>query len=75
MRLLNLDSDGVRKLIAQLDKEVETIRNDALKMCWYMRGGISYTDILNLSASERTAISKIIEENLETTKNTKMPFF
>lgn len=75
MRLLNLDNEGVKKLIAQLDKEVETIRHDSLKMCWYMRGGISYTDILNLSQAERTAINKIIEENLETTKNTKMPFF
>ncbi len=44
-------------------------------MAWYMRGGISYTDILNLSMQEREAISKIIEDNLETTKNSKMPFF
>ena len=40
-----------------------------------MRGGISYIDVLNLSGSERAAIGKIVEENLETTKNTKMPFF
>jgi hypothetical protein len=40
-----------------------------------MRGGISYTDILNLSVGEREAISKIIEDNLETTKNTNLPFF
>jgi hypothetical protein len=58
-----------------LEKEVETIKSDALKMSWYMRGGISYIDVLNLSGSERAAIAKIIEENLETTKNTKMPFF
>ena len=75
MRLLGLDSEDVKKLVSQLEKEVETIRHDAMKMCWYMRGGISYTDIMNLSSLERNNISKIIEENLETTKNTKMPFF
>lgn len=75
MRLLGLDSEEVKKLISQLEKEVSTIKHDALKMCWYMRGGISYVDMMNLSSDERTAIAKIIEENLETTKNTKMPFF
>lgn len=44
-------------------------------MAWYMRGGASYEDILNMSDLERTVINKIIEENLETTEKTKLPFF
>lgn len=40
-----------------------------------MRGGASYEDILNMSDLERTVINKIIEENLETTEKTKLPFF
>ena len=44
-------------------------------MTWYMRGGVSYTDVLNMSADERDAITEIIEDNLETTKKTSMPFF
>lgn len=40
-----------------------------------MRGGASYEDILNMSTMERNAIMAIVEQNLETTKNTKMPFF
>lgn len=44
-------------------------------MSWFMRGGVSYVDILNMSSNERKTINKIIEENLETTKNSKMPFF
>jgi len=40
-----------------------------------MRGGVSYEDLLNMSSSERNAIGKIIEENLETTKKSGMPFF
>lgn len=44
-------------------------------MSWYMRGGATYEDILNMSEPERNAISKIIEGNLETTKNSKLPFF
>ena len=44
-------------------------------MAWYMRGGVSYEDILNMSDSERKAISDIIESNLEVTKTSQMPFF
>ena len=40
-----------------------------------MRGGVSYEDLLNMSSSERNDIGKLIEENLETTKKSGMPFF
>jgi len=40
-----------------------------------MRGGVSYEDLLNMSSSERNTIGKIIEENLDTTKKSGMPFF
>ena len=40
-----------------------------------MRGGISYNDVLNLSVTERKSISKLIEENMETTKKSGLPFF
>jgi hypothetical protein len=44
-------------------------------MAWYMRGGASYEDILNMSDSERKTINQIIEDNLEITKKSQMPFF
>jgi len=44
-------------------------------MAWYMRGGISYADILNMSTNERNMLNQIIENNLEVTKKTNMPFF
>lgn len=58
-----------------MERECHDIKSGALKMAWYMRGGVSYEDILNMSISERESISKIIESNLETTKNSKLPFF
>ena len=44
-------------------------------MSWYMRGGLPYDQALHLSVSERTAISQLIKENLETTKKSGLPFF
>jgi hypothetical protein len=40
-----------------------------------MRGGLSYDHALQLSVTERSLISKLIQENLETTKKSGLPFF
>jgi len=37
--------------------------------------GLSYSEIMNMAFEERDIINDIIKENLETTKNTKLPFF
>lgn len=56
-------------------KEAIAIKNNALKLSWYMRGGVTYNDILNMSQEEIDNLNKIIDENLEITKKTKLPFF
>lgn len=58
-----------------MDSETQGIRQELLKMCWYMRGGLTYEEAVQLGAQERQLISKLIADNLETTKNTGMPFF
>lgn len=75
MRLLYSDSEQISSLIEQMEKECDRIRADSMKMSWYMRGGATYNDVMNMSIAERDIINKLIEENLETTKTTKMPFF
>jgi hypothetical protein len=70
-----LDSDEISKWVDQMEKESREIKQEALKMVWYMRGGLSYEAALNLSPDERTTVSKIIADNLETTKKSGLPFF
>lgn len=40
-----------------------------------MRGGASYEDILNMSVAERDAISQLVDNNLDITKKSQLPFF
>lgn len=58
-----------------MDKEINDIRLEALRMAWYMRGGLPYDQALQLSVSERKLISGIIKDNMETTKKSGLPFF
>jgi hypothetical protein len=58
-----------------MDKEANSIRQQSLKMSWYMRGGATYEDVLQMSFQERQMINELIKENLETTKSSRLPFF
>ena len=58
-----------------MEREAKQLRSESLKMCWYMRGGMTYTEAMLLSSTERELISDIIKENLETTKKSGLPFF
>ena len=40
-----------------------------------MRGGMTLDEAFALGYEEREVVSRLIEENLETTKETKLPFF
>lgn len=62
-------------MLESMEKEISEIRQEALRMAWYMRGGVSYDQALQLSLPERKIISELIKENLATTKKSGLPFF
>lgn len=61
--------------VAQLDQEVENIKRELLRSCWYMRGGVTLDEMFSLGIEERKIISEIIKENIDITKESKLPFF
>jgi hypothetical protein len=58
-----------------MDQECTDIKKNALSLTWYMRGGVSYEDVLNMSLEERKQINELIEHNLDITKKSQLPFF
>jgi len=70
-----LAPEEISTMVDNMDKEADSIRRQSLKMSWYMRGGATYDDVLQMSNQERQLIGELIKENLETTKTSKLPFF
>jgi hypothetical protein len=58
-----------------MERDIKAIKKNSARIAWYMRGALTYEDVLNLSPDELKSVNEIIEENLETTKKTQMPFF
>ena len=70
-----LDTQGIEKLVKQYELDIKAIKDELLRICWFMRGSVSYFDSLMLDVEEREIIGKIISDNLETTKESGLPFF
>lgn len=58
-----------------MSKECREIINNAQNLAWYMRGGIDFVDIMNMSHDQIENLNKIVDSHMETTKKTKLPFF
>lgn len=75
MRLLPLSMPEIEQEVAQLDNEAKALRKEIYKMAWFMRGACSMDEAYMLSPDDREIIGDIIKENIETTKETNLPFF
>jgi len=75
MRILSLNLDEIVSEADILDKEVKSIKENLIKLCWYMRGSLTIDEAWALSHEEREIIQALVKENIETTKKTGMPFF
>ena len=69
---------GDSEIVAYLkdfDSQVKNLKLEIMKICWFLRGGMSWNEALVLSPEERTIVSQLVKENMETTKKSGQPFF
>lgn len=72
---MKLDNAGIESMIESMDKEARAIRDEALRMMWWMRGGLNYEDAMLLGQVEKEIINQIIKDNMKSTKDSGLPFF
>jgi hypothetical protein len=62
-RLLTSSPEEISKLIENMDKDCQNIRQEAVKISWFMRGGLTYDQAMALSMHERDIINNLIKDN------------
>ena len=73
--MLTKDDSGIVTHLKNLENEGKNLKKEILKICWYMRGGVTYQEALNMGPEDRKIVGDIVKENMETTKKTGQPFF
>ena len=61
--------------LKDMESSQKELKHELMKICWYMRGGLSYSEASSLSPTEREIIANLVKDNMETTKKTGQPFF
>ena len=72
---MTLSDEEILDLLDKMERDSKAMRDNVLRICWYMRGSIGYSDGMLLSNQDIEIINKIIKDNLETTQKSKLPFF
>ena len=71
---LTMGESDLLKLSTQYENEIKQLKDELYRIAWYMRGSISYDDLMfKLNREDKEIMNRIIKDNIETTNKTKMP--
>ena len=65
----------IEKIVKDLDEESKALKKEIFKLAWFMRGSINIDQAYQLDYQDRLLIGEIVQENLEFTKDSGLPFF
>ena len=75
MTLLTKSDSEIVSYLKDFDSQTKNLKLEIMKICWFMRGGMSWQEALNLSPEERGISAQLVKDNMETAKKTGQPFF
>lgn len=67
--------EEIHKEVKKLEDESKALKKELYKLAWFMRGSLTFEQAYLLDVADRGIISEIVQENLETTKESQLPFF
>lgn len=70
-----LSLDEILDEVRNLENQQKEFKHELLKLCWYMRGGITLEEAYSMCYEDRTIVARIVKDNLNTTKESGLPFF
>ena len=57
----------------KFEKELDKTHKNLLELSWYMRGGVSITELHNMPLRDLQLINDVIENNIELSKKAGTP--
>lgn len=68
-------TEQITRSVERMEKEAKGIKAEILKLCWSMRGGVTYNEAMHMSYEDRMLIGELVKDNLDTTKKSGLPYF
>ncbi len=61
--------------LKDLEAQQKNLKMELFKVCWFMRGGVTYREALEMGPADREIVADLVKDNMETTKKTGRDFF
>lgn len=73
IRRNNQEEIGI--VINQFAKQTRNLVKSCVELIYYMRGAVTYNEVMNMSAAERDLLSEFINERLKEASKMSFPVF
>jgi len=65
----------IEEEVKRMDEESKALKKEIYKLAWFMRGSLSIEEAFYMDIMDRDILIEIVKENIETAKETGLPFF
>lgn len=72
---MTLTLQEVESEVLKLDRESKALKKEIYRLAWFMRGSLTVEQAFGMDVMDREIISELVKDNLETTKESGLPFF
>jgi hypothetical protein len=73
-RLIGLSTTEIEEYLVRLDTEVAEFKKELVQLSWYMRGGVTLSELLHVySFDDREAMYSVTTDNFTLTKESGLP--
>lgn len=68
-----MSNEEIEQELTRMDKQAKAIHDEAIRITWWMRGGITLHESYNLDKRKRKLVSELIDDNIKAGKKSGTP--
>lgn len=72
---MTLSNQEIIELIESLERDSKALIKHIHQLVWHQRGGMTLDEAFTISYSDRELITQLIKDRMETTKESRLPYF
>ena len=65
---MTLSNPEIERLIKDYEKNIAELKTVVAQICWYMRGGVNYSQLMEMSNRDFKYFNSVVEDNIELSK-------
>lgn len=72
---MTLNNQEIIELIESLERDSKALIKHIHQLVWHQRGGMTLDEAFAIGHSDRALITELIKDRIETTKESRLPYF